>query len=152
MTGIALAGWDRTGWGRPDALADHWMRMRDRRAPLAVLVLAVAYLALLLWPVTIGLHWLRAAPGGGWRLADWMLMMTMGLLCWRLAMRVACTARCYGWRQAFWAAPRLFIGNVVSLIAAPRALYRYFKLLRGAPPVWDKTLHVFPDDDVPLAA
>ena len=136
MTGIALAGWDRTGWGRPDALADHWMRMRDRRAPLAVLVLAVAYLALLLWPVTIGLHWLRAAPGGGWR----------------LAMRVACTARCYGWRQAFWAAPRLFIGNVVSLIAAPRALYRYFKLLRGAPPVWDKTLHVFPDDDVPLAA
>ena len=32
MTGIALAGWDRTGWARPSALGDHWMRLRDRRA------------------------------------------------------------------------------------------------------------------------
>ena len=152
MTGIALVGWDRTGWGRPGALADHWMRMRDRRAPLAVLVLAVAYLALLLWPVTIGLHWLRIAPGGGVRLADWLLIATTALLCWRLAVRIACTARCYGWRQAFWSVPRFFVGNIVALIAAPRALYRYLKLLRGAPIVWDKTRHVFPDDELPLAA
>lgn len=152
MTGIALAGWDRTGWGRPGALADHWMRMRDRRAPLSVLVLAVAYLAVLLWPVTIALHWLRSTPGGGNRLADWLLIATSMLLGWRLTMRVGCTGRAYGWRQAAWAAPRFFVGNAVSLIAAPRALYRYLKLLRGAPVVWDKTRHVFPGDDLPLAA
>ena len=40
MTGIALAGWDRIGWGGRQRFGDHWMRMRDRRAPLAVLVLA----------------------------------------------------------------------------------------------------------------
>ncbi|MCE3519576.1 hypothetical protein LXJ58_33020, partial [Escherichia coli] len=56
MTGIALAGWDRTGWARPHALGDHWMRMRDRRALLSVLVLAVAYAAIVLWGVSVALH------------------------------------------------------------------------------------------------
>lgn len=46
MTGIALIGWDRTGWARPMALGDHWWRLRDRRGPLAMLVLAAAYLGL----------------------------------------------------------------------------------------------------------
>src|SRR3546814_2380204 len=35
LFGIALAGWDRTGWGRRRHLGELWMRMRDRRAPLA---------------------------------------------------------------------------------------------------------------------
>lgn len=64
MTGIALAGWDRTGWARPHAIADHWMRMRDRRAPLAVVVLAVAYAGILAWGLSLLAHWLfgRALP------------------------------------------------------------------------------------------
>ncbi len=37
MVGISLAGWDRMGWhGGP---AEWWMRIRDRRATLAALVL-----------------------------------------------------------------------------------------------------------------
>lgn len=46
MTGIALIGWDRTGWGRALAMGDHWWRLRDRRGPIAMLVLAAAYLGL----------------------------------------------------------------------------------------------------------
>lgn len=147
MTGIALAGWDRTGWARAEALADHWMRMRDRRALLSVLVLAIAYAAVLLWPLSVALHGLAGTQAAGDRLADWLWYATTALLGWRLAMRIGCTARDYGWRQAGWSLPRFFVGNLIALIAAPRALHRYWKLLRGAPLVWDKTSHVFPDLD-----
>lgn len=147
MTGIALAGWDRTGWSRPQAIADHWMRMRDRRALVSVLVLAIAYAAVLLWPLAIVLHWFAGTPRPDDRLADWLLATTSGLLCWRLLMRMVCTARAYGAKEAARSLPRFFVGNIVSLIAAPRALHRYLKLLRGEPLVWDKTRHVFPDLD-----
>src|SRR3546814_13138396 len=60
--GIARAGWDRTGWGRRRHLGELWMRMRDRRAPLAVLVLATAYLALGAWGMGAALHWLTGIP------------------------------------------------------------------------------------------
>ena len=146
MTGIALAGWDRTGWGRPHAIADHWMRMRDRRALVSVLVLAVAYGAILLWPLAAGLRWLRSMPAADDQLADWLLTTTSLLLGWRLLIRVVCTGRAYGVREACWSLPRFFVGNLVALVAAPRALYRYLKLLRGEAVVWDKTAHVFPDE------
>lgn len=151
MTGIALAGWDRTGWGRPHALADHWMRFRDRRAPVSVLVLAIAYAAILLWPLGTAVHWLTASPVADDRLADWLLTATALLLVWRLAMRVACTYRSYGWRQAGWSLPRFVVGNIIALIAAPRAIHRYITLLRGGPLVWDKTAHAFPELATPAA-
>ena len=56
MIGIALDGWDRLGWGRAGDWRDHWMRMRDRRAPLSVFVLFVAYLALIAWGASLALH------------------------------------------------------------------------------------------------
>lgn len=55
------------------------------------------------------------------------------------------TSRSYGPREAFWSLPRFLVGNLVSLIAAPRAVLRYIRMLRGAAPVWDKTRHDFPD-------
>src|SRR3546814_11996182 len=64
LFGIALAGWDRTGWGRRRHLGELWMRMRDRRAPLAVLVLATAYLALGAWGVGEVGRW-SGGEGGG---------------------------------------------------------------------------------------
>src|SRR3546814_12272405 len=50
MTGIALAGWDRLGW--QGSLAERWMRFRDRRGPLAAVILCCAYAAILLFGVT----------------------------------------------------------------------------------------------------
>lgn len=149
MTGIALAGWDRTGWARPYALADHWMRMRDRRAPLAVVILAVAYLAIPVWGVSLLLHAVlgEAMPYAGRRdsLATSLWIANTALLAWRLSIRMLFTGRSYGLREAVWALPRFFVGNLVSLVAAPRALFLYVGMLRGAAPVWDKTRHDFPD-------
>ncbi|QYU70539.1 glycosyl transferase family protein [Leptolyngbya sp. 15MV] len=52
LHGIAFQSWDRLGWRAHPA--DFWMRLRDRRGPLTALVLAVAYLALVL----VSLNWL----------------------------------------------------------------------------------------------
>ncbi|WP_328805537.1 glycosyl transferase family protein [Sphingomonas albertensis] len=148
MTGIALAGWDRTGWARPRAFADHWMRMRDRRAPLAVVVLAVAYVAMPLWAMSLVIHWLIGEPAShasAYPTAFWLFVANAALLGWRLALRMLFTGRSYGFREALWSLPRFVVGNLVSLIAAPNAVLRYIGMLRGAAPVWDKTRHEFPD-------
>ena len=45
--GIALSGWERLGWR--GGIGERWMRMRDRRGPLAALLLVAGYAAILLW-------------------------------------------------------------------------------------------------------
>ncbi|MGH6659321.1 MAG: glycosyl transferase family protein, partial [Sphingomicrobium sp.] len=47
LGGIALSGWDRLGWN--GGWGERWMRMRDRRGPLAALLLIAGYVAALLW-------------------------------------------------------------------------------------------------------
>ncbi len=145
MVGIALAGWDRTGWARPLALGDHWMRAKDRSAPLAMLVLAAAYLAALAWPVSMAAHWVAASrpaplPSG----VAVLLRVNGGLLIWRMLVRAVFTGRAYGWREAAWSAPRMVVGNLIALLSARRALIRYLGMLRGDPLRWDKTAHAFP--------
>ena len=146
MTGIALAGWDRTGWAGPWAFGDHWMRLRDRRAPLAMLVLATAYLSMILWAVAGAVHWLAGTSSIPLSTAMATLFaINMALLGWRLTMRAMFTARAYGWREAIVSPARFLVGIAVDLMAAPRALIAYLRLLRGGPPVWHKTAHQFPD-------
>ncbi|MBB5711961.1 adsorption protein B [Sphingomonas xinjiangensis] len=147
MTGIALAGWDRTGWARSLHIGDHWMRMRDRRATLAIPVLVVAYGALILWI----LSWTGHALFGGSAQSlsstlQWILLMNAGLLAWRTAVRALFVHRAYCWREALLSIPRTLVANYISLFAAQRALSLYIDILAGAAPRWDKTAHHFPDD------
>jgi bacteriophage N4 adsorption protein B len=139
MTGIALAGWDRLGWS--GGLAERWMRLRDRQSPLAALVLAAAYLALLLWA---GLA--VAQRTTGWTMPPFtpflslLIAVNSGLLLWRLAMRFGFVACSYGWREGLRALPRAVTGNIVAMMAARRALVRYV----SGRAAWDKTAHNFP--------
>jgi bacteriophage N4 adsorption protein B len=145
MAGIALAGWDRTGWAQAGAWGDHWMRSRDRRALLAIFVLTAAYAGVIAWGVAGLAHWwtgTTAAPQPRW--IGVLLLVNSVLLLWRLGMRMLFTGRAYGLREALWSIPRFLVGNAVALLAAPRALGLYGRLLRGAPPRWDKTAHEFP--------
>jgi adsorption protein B len=57
--GIALQGWDRLGWSAHPI--EMWMRMRDRRGPMTAIVLAAAYLLL----VIAALLWLAGLFGLG---------------------------------------------------------------------------------------
>ncbi|WP_066799800.1 glycosyl transferase family protein [Sphingomonas soli] len=147
LNGIALAGWDRTGWSRAGNLGDHWMRMRDRRATLAMPVLAIAYGALVAWGTSSGAHFISNNPPPALPpLIQDLLWVNFALLGWRLGVRGLFVWRGYGWREAFWSVPRAFVGNLIALLAARLALIAYIRMLAGAAPRWDKTDHQFPDD------
>lgn len=139
--GIALAGWDRLGWrGR---IGELWMRMRDRRGPLAALFLAAGYLAALLW-AQLYLAKLFGAPvelGVGPAL-HLLLLVNAFFLTWRLAMRFGFTASTYGVWQGVLSIPRIVVGNIIAMLAVKRALGFHFN---GGAKRWDKTAHVFPE-------
>lgn len=146
LTGIALAGWDRVGWQRGGSFGEHWMRMRDRRATLAIPVLAIAYIALVAWGLSLVGHGLAGTPSPTPDVpVGWLLAVNAGLLGWRVAMRIAFTGAAHGRVQALLAIPRVLVANLIALLAARRAIAIYWPTLRGAPARWDKTAHHFPD-------
>jgi adsorption protein B len=152
IAGIALSGWDHLGWlGARFVRGEtspwriwlaRWMLWRDRRSPLAALVLLAAYLGLFATGLklagTVLLHWEIAPLGAGMRL---LLAVNAVLLLWRLAMRVHFTARWYGMRAALLAVPRAFIANVIAMLAARRAVLLYLRMLRSGQVLWEKTEH-----------
>jgi bacteriophage N4 adsorption protein B len=162
VAGIALAGWDHLGWpgtrqgaaglsARRGWLA-RWMLWRDRRAPLAALILLAAYAGLtataLGWAGQALWGWQTVEPGA-MRL---LLALNAMLLLWRLGMRGHFTARWYGLRQALLAVPRALVANVVAMLAARRAVLLYWRILRSGEVVWDKTEHLESDIAVDPAA
>ena len=157
IAGIALAGWDRLDWlgaldvrtgndvAAPQRWLTRWMLWRDRRAPLAAIVILAAYFGL----IAAGLD--RIGGLAGWWLAAdipnalAMLLVVNGMLMlWRLAMRCVFTASIYGWRQGLLSIPRAFLANVIHILAARRALAVYRRQLRTRTLVWDKTDHAVP--------
>jgi adsorption protein B len=140
LGGIALAGWDRLGWS--GGLGERWMRMRDRRGPLAALLLLAAYGAALLWSQL----WLAEALGAPIkaRLSPGLItLLTINgwLLAWRVLMRAAFTTAAYGLGEGLLSVPRLVVGNVIAMLAAARAVSLH---LGGGAKRWDKTRHIFP--------
>jgi adsorption protein B len=140
LGGIALSGWDRLGWN--GGLGERWMRMRDRRGPLAAVLLLAAYGAAFLWSQIWLAHALgapvkaRLSPG----LAT-LLSINGGLLAWRILMRAVFTTWAYGLGQGLLSIPRLLVGNVIAMLAAARAVSLH---LGGGAKRWDKTRHIFP--------
>jgi len=153
IAGIALAAWDSLGWIGPElrraAPPRHnmwltrWMLWRDRRAPLAAIILLTAYAALVFTALGqlgwVFVGWARPAPGDALRL---LFAIDGAILLWRLGMRAYFTARWYGGRQALLALPRAFVGNIIAILAARRALLLYCRMLRSGKIVWEKTEHL----------
>ena len=144
LGGIAFAGWDRLGWG--GGFGERWMRLRDRRGPFAALMIVAAYSAALLWSQV----WLAGLLGAPVEvridpLLAGLLTVNAWLLAWRVLMRAAFTWSVYGLEEALLSMPRLFVGNLIAVLAALRA----FSLHRGGrTPRWDKTQHIFPKEAV----
>ena len=140
LGGIALAGWDRLGWS--GGLGERWMRMRDRRGPIAALLLVAAYAAAFLWSQI----WLAEALGAPIRARfdpalTRLLTINGWLLAWRVLMRASFTTYAYGPGEGLLSIPRLIVANVIAVLAAARALAIH---LGGGATRWDKTQHVFP--------
>jgi adsorption protein B len=146
--GIALAGWDRLGWG--NGFFEGWMRLHDRRALLSAVVLAAAYaglVAMTLVQLAVWAHLASPAPLP----APLPLAMAInaGFLAWRLFMRMLFVNRAYGWREALLSVPRMVVANIIAMMAARRAVVLYIRLLTGGSLSWDKTAHHFPDLSTP---
>jgi adsorption protein B len=140
LGGIALSGWDRLGWS--GGVGERWMRMRDRRGPLAALLLLAAYGAALLWSQL----WLAEALGApiNARLSPGLItLLTINgwLLAWRVLMRAAFTTAAYGLGEGLLSIPRLVVGNLIAMLAAARAVSLH---IGGGAKRWDKTRHIFP--------
>jgi adsorption protein B len=140
LGGIALAGWDRLGWS--GGIGERWMRLRDRRGPLAALLLLAAYAAALMWSQI----WLAEALGAPIKARldpRIVVLLTVNgwLLAWRVLMRVVFTTSAYGLGEGLMSIPRLVIGNVIAMLAAARAVSLH---LGGGAKRWDKTRHIFP--------
>ncbi len=138
--GIALAGWDRTGWA--GGWVEHWMRWRDRRSLLAATLIAAAYASAFLFIVIGTVRLTFPFPGQGYVA---ILAFNAAFFLWRMTMRATCTYKQYGWRQSLHSIPRMFISNFVSVLAAMRALRGYCQMLRTGKIVWEKTGHIFPN-------
>jgi adsorption protein B len=151
VLGIALQGWDRIGWS--GGMRDGWMLARDRRGPLAALVLLAGYVLVLL----TALGGLAGLAGVGepvplTPLLSALLLANLGALLWRAAMRFAFAARQYGIAEGLRAVLRLPLANVIAIIAARRAVFAYARTLFGRAAIWDKTEHDVHPRQLGLAA
>ncbi|MBD2842637.1 glycosyl transferase family protein [Erythrobacter rubeus] len=138
--GIALQGWDRVGWS--SGFVETWMRARDRRGPLAALVLVIGYSLLALTAIS----WLAIALGFAEPVAlspllKWLLIANFAAFIWRAAFRFGFNAREYGAAEGLMAVLRIPVSNVISIMAGRRAVAAYWKTLLGKAIEWDKTPH-----------
>ena len=141
--GIAFSGWDRLGWR--GGIGERWMRMRDRRGPLAALLMVAGYGAALLW-LQLGIARALGAPvalGLSPALAT-LLTINAIMLGWRVLVRAGFVTATYGLKQGLLSVPRLVVGNIIAILAVKRALAIH---AHGGPPRWDKTRHIFPAEE-----
>lgn len=148
MAGIALNGWDRMGWkssGWKNSWRENWMRLRDRKASFAAVILAIGYITIILTGLLIladllGIY--SAQPVS--EIVRMMLVANLFFLLWRLGLKSYFVFSLYGMREAFLSIPRTIVANVINILAAWRAMGRYLDQLSGLPPKWEKTVHFYP--------
>jgi adsorption protein B len=136
MTGIGLQSWELHGLLET---AEHlyWF-WRDRKNLVGNLISPLANLVTLYGVVRGGLP-----MGGGLRIS---LEVSLGLLAFHAAVRMACSARIYGWRFAFASPLRMVWGNWINGAATAMAIRNYVSAkLRGRPLLWLKTEHAYPN-------
>jgi len=143
IVGIALSGWDRLGWR--SGFAENWMRVHDRRALLAAIVLLAAYAAMLLdFASQIGARFFGVTPQPFDPALRWAIAACFILMVWRLTMRFAFVTATYGWFEGIMSIPRAILANIIAMIAARRAVSIYLRMRRDGVVRWDKTTHFFP--------
>ena len=144
IAGISLSGWDRLGW--QGGWRENWMRLRDRKAAVAAIVLAVAYIAAILTGFLtlaemVAVYKMQPVS----RLLAILLVVNAGFLIWRLLLKSCFVFALYGLREALLSIPRTIVANLINILAARRAIGHYVGQLVGHPVNWEKTAHFYPD-------
>ena len=144
IAGISLSGWDRLGWNK--GWRENWMRLRDRKATIAAMVLAIAYMAVILTAILLVaelLGFYRLQPVS--EFLGILLVINAGALIWRQLLKSCFVFALYGLREALLSMPRTVVANIINIMAAWRAIGHYTRQLVGDPVNWEKTAHFFPD-------
>lgn len=142
LHGIAFQGWERLGWSWSPG--ESWMRLRDRRGPMTALVLAIAYLLVLVAGGSLAaslLGWVPVPQLSPFLSA--LLWANLLSLLWRALFRFGFTAREYGFGEGLRALLRIPVCNIIAIMAGRRAFAAYVRTLGGAAPTWDKTHHPY---------
>jgi bacteriophage N4 adsorption protein B len=144
IAGISLSGWDRLGWNK--GWRENWMRLRDRKATIAAMVLAIAYMAVILTAIMLvaemlGFYQLQPVS----EFLGILLVINAGALIWRQLLKSCFVFALYGLREALLSMPRTVVANIINIMAAWRAIGHYTRQLVGDPVNWEKTAHFFPD-------
>ncbi len=143
VTGVALQGWQKFGW--TGTLGERYWLWRDRKGlignPLSLLANAV-----FLYGVATSL-WTRLSPASA-RIG----IATLALQALRLAVRMGCCARVYGFLFSLGVPFRAVYANALNSAATFQALGR-FAVARalGRPLRWLKTEHAYPNRTGPLS-
>lgn len=153
VTGNCLQAWHRYGWGRRmrKPWLQAWFLWRDRKilwgSWIGLLSNLVFLWALAGWAVSKagpGKWWLgEAAAGHAW--LSMLLAANLALCCERLAVRMYCSGRVYGWVFAAGAPVRMIWGNLINAAASLRAVWQFARSQwTGEPLRWLKTEHCYP--------
>lgn len=147
LMGNALQSWERHGWRGPFAVK-YWL-WRDRKGlvtnpiGLATNLLFLAGMATWCWSSIRRTEW-RLEVGTPWVLA--LCAATLGLQCFRLAVRMECVRRIYGPLLALLVPIRAFHGNLINAVSTWNAIHRYAKAkIHGHSLSWLKTDHAYPN-------
>ncbi len=149
VTGIALQCWERRGW-QGDWRTKYWF-WRDRKglfaSPLSLLTNFLFIAGLADWAISAIQHrpWMFAMNNSA---VIALSMLTTGLQCFRISLRMICVGRIFGPSFAMGVPMRTFHGNLINCFASMRALWRYSRARRdGKAHVWLKTEHAYPNRD-----
>jgi adsorption protein B len=138
--------------GRAGSLPMRYTLLRDRRAPLTHVVLALGYAALSYWCVTWAWPWTPWAADVPLRVPlapdSWLwkvLVVDAWLAAYRGLQRFLSVANFYGVRQAAFSLPRCVVGHWVNFAATLTAATIFLiHKLRGRPVAGRKPARVFP--------
>ena len=153
VTGIALQCWERTGW-KGSSWSRYWF-WRDRKGllsnPLSFFTNVLFAAGLVDWCVSTAAHrrWMFAIDNP---VVTYLCWLTMILQCVRLAIRMACVGRVYGWLFAVGVPLRCFHGNFLNCCASFGAMWVYMRARRARRPLaWLKTEHAYPSREAFLS-
>jgi adsorption protein B len=148
VMGISLQGWERHGW--EGGIIDKYWLWRDRKGlagnTISLITNFISIYGLITWVVAWAIEttWglgLISFPSYAVRL----FAVTLGLGVFRIAVRMFCTGRVYGWVFALGVPVRTAYANCINSAATVNAIYRYAKgRYKNRPHTWLKTDHAYP--------
>ncbi len=148
ITGIALQGWARHGWGIGSREL-YWF-WRDRKGlignPASLLANLIFLYGVAGWALSLIMETPWGLAGHIPSLAKALLPATAAVGIILALARASCSAEIYGWAFATWSPIRSLAANLLNSLATAGAANRYLRSIWLAQPlVWLKTEHAYPN-------